>query len=123
MLNCGERKRKSNFVQLLLLREIHTKYMFTLYLDEVMKTVNDDLKSLGKTFTAIFTAEKPSQVSGAFIVPVKRLYGVFTLDDTENETETYNDKYGSHYNKQNTAHCTETLPLMSLASFGHFIGR
>ena len=39
-----------------------------IYLDEVIKTVNEDLKSLFKPFTALFTAEKPSQVSGSLIL-------------------------------------------------------
>ena len=30
--------------------------------DYIMKSVSDDLKSIGKPFTALFTAEKPSQV-------------------------------------------------------------
>ena len=51
--------------------------------------------------------------------------GVFTLDDTENETnsEGKSDNYGFHYNMQNTSHCTETLSLMPLATFSFFIGR
>ena len=56
----------------LYIRDIYFPLFF--YSDEIMKTVNDDLKSLGKPFTAIFTAEKPSQVSQTFILlPVKRL--------------------------------------------------
>ena len=50
-------------------------------------------------------------------------YGLFTLDDTENDsnTETDNDNYGFHCNMQSTLHCTKTLPLMPLATFRHFI--
>ena len=50
-------------------------------------------------------------------------YGLFTLDDTENDTETETDNmnYGFHCNVQSTSHCTETLPLMPLATFSHFI--
>ena len=50
-------------------------------------------------------------------------YGVFTLDDTKNDTdtETHSDDYGFYCNMQSTSHCTETLPLMSLATFSHFI--
>ena len=35
-------------------------------------------------------------------------YGLFTLDDTENdtETETSNDNYVFHCNMQSTSHCT-----------------
>ena len=49
--------------------------------------------------------------------------GLFTLDDTENDTdtETNNDNYGFHCNMQSTSHCTEILPLMRLATFNHFI--
>ena len=49
---------------------------------------------------------------------------MFTLDDIENDTEnkTDNDNYGFHCKMQNTSHCTETLPLMPLANFSHFIG-
>ena len=47
-----------------------------------------------------------------------------SLIDTENDTETGtdNDNYGLHCNMQNTSHCTETLALMPLATFSHFIG-
>ena len=50
--------------------------------------------------------------------------GRFTLDDTKNDSdaETDNDSYGFHCNTQNTSHCTEILPLMSLATFSYFIG-
>ena len=52
------------------------------------------------------------------------IYGLFTLDDTENDTDTEidNDNYGFHCNMQSTSHCTETLSLMPLANFNHFIG-
>ena len=48
------------------------------------------------------------------------LNGLLTLDDTD--TETNNDNYGLHCNMQSTSHCTETLPLMPLATFSYFIG-
>ena len=51
-------------------------------------------------------------------------YGMFTLDGTENDTKTKtdNDNYGFQSNMQNTSHCAETLSLMPLATFSHFIG-
>ena len=51
------------------------------------------------------------------------LHGLFTLDDTENDTdtETNNDNYGFQCNVQSISHCTETLSLMPLANFSHFI--
>ena len=56
----------------------------------------------------------------------RNINGLFTLDNTENEndsqTETDNDNYGFHCNMQSIVHCTETLPLMPLANFSHFIG-
>ena len=48
-------------------------------------------------------------------------YGLFTLDDTENDTETDNDNYEFHCSIQSTSLYTETLPLMPLATFSHFI--
>ena len=50
--------------------------------------------------------------------------GMFTLSNTENETNTRNDNdnYGFHCNMQNTSHCTETLSLMLLATFSLGIG-
>ena len=50
--------------------------------------------------------------------------GLFTLDDTENDTATKanNDNYGFHCNMQSTSHCTKTPPQMPLANFSHFIG-
>ena len=47
----------------------------------------------------------------------------WTLDDTENDTdtETDNDNYGFHCNMQSPSHCAETLSLMPLATFSHFI--
>ena len=48
--------------------------------------------------------------------------GLFTLEDTHNDTEIDNNNYGCHCNMLSTSHCTEILPLMPLATFGHFIG-
>ena len=50
--------------------------------------------------------------------------GVFTLDDTANETESENDSdnYGFHYNMQSTSLCTDTVSMMPLATFSLFIG-
>ena len=48
--------------------------------------------------------------------------GLFTLGDTENDTATDSGNYGFHCNVQNTSQCTETLSLMPLATFSHFIG-
>ena len=49
---------------------------------------------------------------------------MFTLDDTENDTdtETDNHNYGFHCNIESISHCIETLLLMPLATFSHFIG-
>ena len=65
-----------------------------------------------------------SKVEFEFFVQKNTSNGLFTLDDTENDTDTDTeyDNYGFHYNMQSTSHCTETLPLMPLASFSHFIG-
>ena len=46
---------------------------------------------------------------------------MFTLSDTENETDTEKD-YGFHCNVQNTSHCTETLALMPWVTFSLFVG-
>ena len=49
--------------------------------------------------------------------------GLFALDDTENDTdtETDNDNCGFRCNMQSTSHCTETMPLIPMANFSHFI--
>ena len=59
----------------------------------------------------------------SFLLVLFPLNGLFTLDNTKNtETETDNDNYGFHCSIQSTSHCTETLPLISLATYSHFIG-
>ena len=68
---------------------------------------------------------EPSSVRPAYCVSGSlSLYGLFTLNDTENDTgtETGNNNYGFHCNMQNTSHSTETLPLMLLSTFSQFIG-
>ena len=51
-------------------------------------------------------------------------YGVLTLDNAENETETDSEKdnYGFHYNIHSASHCNKILSVMILAIFSYFIG-